>query len=189
MIKKEIRALFKTKRLKLSTKELNIFNDLILIHFQKIIFPPLSYTLSFIAIEEYKEVNTQPIESYLDFKNLNNRITYPVCNFETNEMVATYPNDNLEFEKTKYNTIEPVAGDAIDAQEIDLVIVPLLAFDKTGCRVGYGKGFYDKFFVKTRPDCIKVGLSLFDPVDTIADKNEFDVPLNYCVTPNKIYEF
>ena len=77
----------------------------------------------------------------------------------------------------------------MDAQKIDLVIVPLLAFDIKGYRVGYGKGFYDKYFLKTRPNCIKVGLSFFDPVDMISDKNEFDVPLNYCVTPNKIYEF
>jgi 5-formyltetrahydrofolate cyclo-ligase len=69
------------------------------------------------------------------------------------------------------------------------VFVPLLAFDNDGYRVGYGKGFYDKFLAKCRPDVLKVGLSYFDAIDTISDRAQFDIPLNYCITPQRIYEF
>jgi len=77
----------------------------------------------------------------------------------------------------------------VSESEIDLIFVPLLAFDETGNRVGYGKGFYDKFLTKCRPDAIKVGLSYFEAIDRISDSEQFDIPLNYCITPQRIYEF
>lgn len=77
----------------------------------------------------------------------------------------------------------------MDDKKIDVVFVPLLAFDKTGHRVGYGKGFYDDFLAKCRPQTIKIGLSFFDAEDHIEDIYQGDIPLDYCITPNKIYKF
>ena len=71
---------------------------------------------------------------------------------------------------------------------IDMVFVPLLIFDKQGYRVGYGKGFYDKYLAQCRVDCLKVGFSYFEPIE-IEGTREFDVPLNLCITPNSIYVF
>jgi 5-formyltetrahydrofolate cyclo-ligase len=68
-------------------------------------------------------------------------------------------------------------------------LVPLIAFDKKGFRVGYGKGFYDRFITRCHPGVITVGLSFFEPVDAIDDLTEFDVPMKYCVTPNNLYTF
>ena len=73
--------------------------------------------------------------------------------------------------------------------EIDLVIVPLLCFDKKGNRVGYGKGYYDRFLKQCRKDCIKIGFSYFDPIDQVEDINKFDVKLDYGITPDAIYQF
>ena len=70
-----------------------------------------------------------------------------------------------------------------------MVFVPLLAFDKKGHRVGYGKGFYDKFLSECKPDAIKIGLSFFEPEELITDVFESDVKLDYCVTPNSIHAF
>jgi 5-formyltetrahydrofolate cyclo-ligase len=67
--------------------------------------------------------------------------------------------------------------------------VPLLAFDEKGFRVGYGKGFYDRFLKQCKDGGIKIGLSYFNPIDTIEDAGEFDVPLNFCITPQKVYVF
>ena len=67
--------------------------------------------------------------------------------------------------------------------------MPLLAFDSKGNRVGYGKGFYDTFLSECQPGTIKIGLSLFDAEPIIEDTSKLDVSLNYCVTPNRIYEF
>jgi len=67
--------------------------------------------------------------------------------------------------------------------------VPLLAVDKKGYRVGYGKGFYDKFLPSCKKECLKIGFSYFEPVDEITDKDQFDVPLELCITPHNIYVF
>jgi 5-formyltetrahydrofolate cyclo-ligase len=70
-----------------------------------------------------------------------------------------------------------------------VVFVPLLAFDKQGNRVGYGKGFYDRFLANCKPETIKIGLSFFEVENEIADVFNNDIELDYCVTPNKIYTF
>jgi 5-formyltetrahydrofolate cyclo-ligase len=74
-------------------------------------------------------------------------------------------------------------------EEIDLVFVPLLCVDKKGNRVGYGKGYYDKFLKECRRDIIKIGFSYFEPVEKIDDVNRYDVKLNYCITPESFYSF
>jgi 5-formyltetrahydrofolate cyclo-ligase len=80
-------------------------------------------------------------------------------------------------------------GTITDAIVIDMVFVPLLIFDKQGCRVGYGRGFYDKYLQQCRPECLKVGFCYFEPIDVIEGTREFDVPLNLCITPNNAYVF
>ena len=84
---------------------------------------------------------------------------------------------------------EPMDGVVTDAGIIDLVFVPLLIVDKLGYRIGYGKGFYDKYLPHCRPDCLKVGFCYFEPIEEIEGTHEFDVPLNLCITPNKFYVF
>ena len=69
----------------------------------------------------------------------------------------------------------------------DLVIVPLLAFDKKGYRVGYGKGFYDRFLQNSKT--LKIGLSFFAPTEEIIDVHLNDVRLDKCITPAGIIEF
>jgi len=97
--------------------------------------------------------------------------------------------DEVELVDNAFGIAEPSAGEIVEPGEIDLALVPLLAFDQHGYRVGYGKGYYDKFLSQCREDVIKIGLSFFEPVDEIGDINQFDIPLNYCVTPQKVYEF
>ena len=51
------------------------------------------------------------------------------------------------------------------------------------------KGFFDRYLKGCREDCIKIGFSYFEPLDSIDDANEFDVPLDFCITPQRIYVF
>ena len=97
--------------------------------------------------------------------------------------------DNTKIKKNEYNIPEPVNGLEVPSNKIDVVFVPLLAFDKTGNRVGYGKGFYDKFLSECKPDAIKIGLSFFEAEELISDIFEGDIKLDYCVTPNDVYSF
>lgn len=84
---------------------------------------------------------------------------------------------------------EPENGVAILPQKIDAVFVPLLAFDTHGNRVGYGKGFYDRFLSECRPTVMKIGLSLFEAETIISDTNAHDIPLDVCVTPTQTWHF
>lgn len=95
----------------------------------------------------------------------------------------------MELALSDWQIHEPSHNETIASNEIDLVIVPLLAFDERGYRVGYGRGFYDRFLAQCRPDAQKIGLSYFPPVERIDDVNEFDIKLDSCVTPGKVWRF
>ena len=97
--------------------------------------------------------------------------------------------DNTKIKKNRYNIPEPIDGIVISNDKIDVVFIPLLGFDKAGNRVGYGKGFYDRFLADCKPETIKIGLSFFEAEDKITDIYENDIKLDYCVTPETIYTF
>ena len=69
----------------------------------------------------------------------------------------------------------------------DIILVPLLAVDERGHRVGYGGGYYDRFLAQCRPDCQKIGLSLFPPVGRIDGVEPTDVPLDGWISPEGIF--
>jgi 5-formyltetrahydrofolate cyclo-ligase len=188
MLKREARKIFREKRKDLSSTEQMKLDDLLLIQFQKLELSFLSYALSFFPIEEHHEVNTFIFTAYLKFRNPGLHVAYPRTDF-SNEKMQAILGRNEKFVRNAYNIYEPASGEEVLPQLLDIVLVPLLAYDVKGNRVGYGKGFYDRFLKLCRPDCIKIGLSYFEPVHVITDADEFDVPLNYCITPQKAYAF
>jgi len=189
MLKKEARKLYNQKRAELSYTDRMKWDDLILINFQTIDLPFLDYVLSFYPMQEKNEVDTFLLTDYLHFKNLSLQICYPKTDIESRSMKAIACGADAIFEGNAYNILEPVHNEVVDAEAIDLVIVPLLICDEEGNRVGFGKGFYDRYLKDCRPDCIKVGVSYFEPIDTVEDRDEFDVPLDFCITPEKVYVF
>lgn len=91
------------------------------------------------------------------------------------------------FQTHRWGMQEPVEGRAITATDVQLVILPVVAFDQQGYRVGYGKGHYDRFLAQCRPSVIKVGLCLEEPVSAVTDLHAHDVPMDYCVTPRQVW--
>ncbi len=96
---------------------------------------------------------------------------------------------STEFANSEWGIPEPVGGSILEPTELDIVLIPLLAFDVNGNRVGYGKGFYDRYLLNCRPDCLKIGISLFDPVERIEDVESHDIPLDMAICPAKLYDF
>lgn len=189
MIKNELRKIYRDKRNALSGSERTKLDDLLLIQLQKADLPFISSILSYWPIEENNEPNAHLFTDFLEFKNPGLLVAYPKSDFFMNEMVAVATNEETSFVTNEFNIYEPEDGSHVANDEFDMVLVPLLAFDKNGYRAGYGKGFYDKFLSGCRKDCIKVGFSYFEPADEIADKDDFDVPLDLCITPQKNYVF
>ena len=189
MTKKELRKLYKTKRMDLSEKDKMRLNDLLLIQFQKISFPEVNVLLSYCPVENAGEPNTFLFSDFLAFRLPALQTAYPKITSGTSVMDALLVTDDTAFIKNDYGIEEPMQGEIIPAEEIDVVFIPMLAFDNKGYRVGYGKGYYDRYLAQCRSDVLKIGFSFFEAEPVIDDINEFDVPLNYCITPMRIYEF
>ena len=189
MLKNEARKLYKEKRMALSEKERVKLDDLLLIQFQSAELPFIESLLTYWPIEENNEPDTHLFTGFLKFRNPEMRTCYPVSDFSTGIMYAAITDIDTPFTKTELNIFEPQSNEFLPAADIDMVFVPLLAFDKNGFRIGYGKGFYDKWLAGTRPDCIKVGFSYFEPIETIEGLHEFDLPLDLCITPHNVYVF
>src|SRR5690606_21913330 len=146
-----------------------------------------TYFHLFLTIEEMNEINTEYILQILMGKD--KEIVISKSDFESRKMIHYLLTENTKIKKNQYNIPEPIDGIEIPAEKIDVVFVPLLAFDKKGNRVGYGKGFYDNFLKECRVDVIKIGLSFFEPEESIDNVFESDIPLDFCVTPNQVYQF
>lgn len=189
MIKRDLRKLYIEKRRHLSPQEMTKLDDLLLIRFQQRPLGDITTVLNFWPIAEKHEVNTHLIIDYLSFFIPSLQLAYPVMTMTASVFKAVLVNEFTHFQQNQLGIAEPLSADEIDPYKIDVVFVPLLAFDKKGYRVGYGKGFYDKFLKTCRTDVLKIGLSYFDAEESIDDINDFDVTLNMCITPNKIYEF
>ncbi|MCW3119154.1 MAG: 5-formyltetrahydrofolate cyclo-ligase, partial [Chitinophagaceae bacterium] len=173
MLKAEARKLYRNKRKDLSGPEKAKSDDLLLIQFQTVQLPFVHTLLTYWPIEENHEPDTHLFTGYIEFKNPALKILYPQSDFSKNGMRAIEVNVDTAFKLSKHNIHEPVDGIVVQPAAIDLIFVPMLISDKEGYRIGYGKGFYDKYLDKCREDFIKVGFCYFDPIDKIDDRHEF----------------
>ncbi len=143
----------------------------------------------YLPIKKKNEIDTFPVIRFLRLIAPHVTIVIPRSNFKTYELQNIICNDQTILSENNYGIMEPVDGTIIPYEDIDMVICPLLSFDKNGYRVGYGKGFYDRFLSQCRKDVIKIGLSYFEPLENIEDIDSHDVKLNYAISPSKLWEF
>ena len=140
----------------------------------------------FLPIEKKIEIDTEGIISILHGFDKNVIVPKVISKTELEHYLLT---DNTKFTTNSLNIPEPVDGITVPPNKLDVVFIPLLAFDIFGNRIGYGKGYYDRFLNQCKADVVKIGLSLFEPEDVIEDILPTDIPLDYCVTPTKTYTF
>ena len=187
VMKSNFREKYKSLREKLSAetieeKSLEIANQLL-----KLEIWEQNFYHIFLSISKKKEIDTEPILHILQGKDKN--IVLSKSEFATRSMKHYLLTDATIIKTNKWGIPEPQEGLEVPPEKIDVVFVPLLAFDKEGHRVGYGKGFYDIFLSGCKKDVVKIGLSLFEAEEKIPDILESDIALDYCVTPTRIYKF
>ncbi|GGZ55033.1 5-formyltetrahydrofolate cyclo-ligase [Mesonia mobilis] len=187
MLKKDLRIAFKKKREALSLAEIDEKSLAIANQVLQLQLWEYSFFHLFLSIERLKEINTEYLLHILNGKDKN--IVVSKSEFEALTMKHFLLTDATPLKLNKWGIPEPVNGIEIPATQLDVVFIPLLAFDEKGNRIGYGKGFYDRFLNECKEDVIKVGLSFFEATTTIEDTNANDIPLDFCVTPEKIYRF
>lgn len=189
MTKAQIRASFGAQRKALSHREVNIRQDLLLIRFQQMRIPDARLVHTYHPLHDRNEPDPAPLVSFMRFQNPALEITSARINTADFSMFHFLQDDDMIFEINQYGIPEPIGGIEVLETDIDIAFIPLLAFDKKGNRVGYGKGYYDRFLAKCRKDVLKIGLSFFPPVDSIEDVDFFDKKLDFCITPERVYAF
>lgn len=190
MTKAELRKIFLANQKAFSADEREVKSFAIAeLFFQKFDLSKIEFLHLFLPIEKFREIDTRPIfeRVWRNFPHVETLV--PRVNFQTNEIENLKFSVATETAKNVWHIHEPTHDEKIETEKIDAVLVPLLCFDRRGYRVGYGKGFYDRFLKNCRADCVKIGLNYFAPIEEILDVNEFDISLDYCVTPDKVWKF
>ncbi len=142
----------------------------------------------FLPIIKQNEINTWLI---IDQIKQNYPYITPIIsksNFQTYSMESYILHPHTKIVYNKIGLPEPINAIKCPDDTIDMILIPLLCFDKQGFRVGYGKGFYDRFLKKCKKDIIKIGLSFFEPVEKIDDVNKNDVKIDFSVMSDNVWE-
>jgi 5-formyltetrahydrofolate cyclo-ligase len=181
MKKIELRKLYKQKRKELSEDTIMKLQEKMYAQIFQLDFSESQNIHVFLPIERQKEINTYPIIAFLRSKSKN--IIVSKSDFNTATLTHFILEKDTELSINEYGIPEPVNAKEIDVKDIDLVFVPLLISDENRYRVGYGKGFYDRFLSLCKPSVKTIGLNFFEPIKEISDINEFDVPLDIMITP------
>jgi len=184
--KQEIRLKYKKRRKNLSEEKIDSESLEIANNTLKLPIWDKTYYHLFLPIEEQKEINTEFLMHILQGRDKS--IVIPKTNFKDSGMSHILLQENTVITKNKYNIPEPEDGIEIPINKIDVIFVPLLSFDLMGNRVGYGKGFYDRFLKKCNSEAIFIGLSMFEAEQQLFYESR-DVPLHYCITPKRVYTF
>ena len=180
-----LRSHYKKKRLSLTKQEVDHLSQRVCKQLDKLSIWRLKHYHIFISISKYNELDTSSIINKL--KSEKKIIIVP--KISNNELVHIAINDQTEFSINEYGIKEPNNGNHFIIENLDLIFIPLLAYDLEGHRVGYGKGYYDRFLKLTNKSSLKIGLSFFDPINKIQDIDDNDVKLDYCITPTQIHKF
>lgn len=188
MNKDELRKIYLTKRLALTERDHhNLSLTISNLFFQSVNLSRINVLHIYLPIESKREPDTWIIINRIQKEFPHIRLVVPRVKGEEMENIFYEGPDQLI--NTKWGMVEPKDGRHADTQHIDMVLVPLLAVDKQGHRIGYGKGYYDRFLKLCRPDCIKLGISFFEPEHSIDEKHEGDAHLNACLTPEQYVQF
>lgn len=190
MTKAELRKIYLEKRSSLSPAQVAASSASIAERFVKSIDPPPGGVVhSFIRIGRFNEIDTSMIYYRLWRDRPDIAMAAPRTDLKTGDIESVAFDASSDWDENRFGIREPAGDKLIGPGDLDVVIVPLLCFDKHGHRVGYGKGMYDRFLAQCRPDCVKAGVSLFPPVDEIDGITETDVPLDLCITPDAVFRF
>ena len=145
------------------------------------------YVSIYLPIKRNNEIDTYPIIELIE--KMGGKIVVPKSNFQTGVMTHFLFTKNTRLELNEFEIPEPINEKAVQNSQIDIVLLPLLIFNQVGHRVGYGKGFYDRFLSDCRADTIKIGLCDFSSVEEISPVLPSDIAMDFCITTDKLYTF
>ncbi len=114
------------------------------------------------------------------------KVVFPVTDENSGEITPCIADENSEFSKGAFSVYEPCHVKVADIAEIDVIVVPGIAFDRSGSRIGFGKGCYDRLLEKS--SAVKIGFCYDFQICGRIPSDEFDIPMDYIITENEIIE-
>ncbi|WP_053955332.1 5-formyltetrahydrofolate cyclo-ligase [Inediibacterium massiliense] len=146
--------------------------------------------------------NAKNVMVYMDFRNevktdkiiedllsQNKKVILPISIKETKQLLLSELKDpQKELYVSTYGILEPKENfiREVDPKTIDLVLVPGVAFDRFGFRIGYGAGYYDRFFQRIHHPIISIGLAFDLQIIDKVPTHPLDYPLDYILTEKEI---
>lgn len=183
MKKQRIREIYKQKRKELSENKRLAFQENIYQQIYKLKLSRVKNVHLFLSLTKFHEIDTLPIIRF--FRSQKKRIVVSKCDFKNKTLSHFYLEENTVLELNKFGVPEPVNAEQIHENKLDIVFVPMFISDAKNYRVGYGKGFYDRFLSNCKKDAKFIGLNFFKPIDKIEDVNTFDIPLHRVIYPQE----
>jgi len=190
MTKAEARIAAKARRAGLSDAEVTRLSaDITSVFLHDVSLEAIRSINCFLPLQKHREPDTRLILEALhgQSKSLTLSIPYVDSASQTIQAVCWYP--GMEMVSGPYGTASPKSIKPVPSDTLDLILVPLLAFDSQGYRVGYGGGYYDRFLQTCNPCAQKIGISFWDESVTLDDVWQGDVPLTSCLTPKGLIRF
>lgn len=189
MTKAECRTIYKQKREALSIGELAEGSRAICKLLTDMDWKAVTYLHTYIPMVHKKEPDVWTFVQYFKDMYLQKKVVVSRSNLQDCSMQHFLFSNDSQLEVNAWGILEPTGGETVSAKLLEVVLVPLLACDVKGNRVGYGKGFYDRFLSECHPDCRKIGVSFFEPMEELIDDvSSLDIPLDEVIFPKGIQQ-
>ena len=152
------------------------------------IISELNSELSILSIGIYYPIKTEisPLKLIEICKNLSIEICFPIMCPKTNDLIFSTFKGKKNFIKNKYGIFEPIKLNEINP---DIIFVPMVGFDKSLNRLGYGKGFYDRTISRLRKSkkIFVIGLAYDNQIIRNIFAEDHDEKMDLIITDKKIY--
>lgn len=192
MTKEELRKHYKARRLQIPEELIVSYDEQILHQLQALPIPESSAVHVYLPISKWKEFNTFPYIDWIRSQRPDLSVIISKAEFQIGSLEHYLFDEKVTISVNIWGIPEPIESDGqkrVDPLSIDYVIVPLLACDAYGNRIGYGKGFYDRFLLQCRTDVRKIGISYFPPLDQRIAADPWDIPLDTLICPEGTVKF
>lgn len=191
MNKSVLRKLLSFRRASLSSTEFAERNSVMIDKLIELLQQKtFKYIHVFLSIPHKNEPHTQPLIDWLVEHRPESKIVVSKSDFRHKRMLSYQYIGQDQLQPNKLGIPEPIDGEVVDSKLLDIVLVPMLGFDTSGHRLGYGQGFYDRFLANDcKADVLKIGLSILPPIANLQLAEVHDVPLDMCITPFGVFDF
>jgi len=188
MDKESLRTAYKAMRKSLTPEEVAVKSEKIEKSFFEYLLqkPEVRHVHIFFSIRRFNEVDTFPL--FFKLKEMGYALYTSEVNGLKDALDTLSISEVTDFELDSWGIPKPIGAKRAEPFTIQMVLIPLLAYDRSGNRLGYGKGYYDKFLATLDTNVLKVGLSFFPPEVQIPSDTH-DVGLDICITPDQLHRF